>query len=116
MKGNRWNKKAEEIETFGECNNSQGLYFALKLCTAPKRTLFSRVRVQMKLSCLPADTKEISGGCKKHFHQLLNQESNVDNNATDHLTASLSDVDNVDDDHDDDDDEEEKKEEDEGDE
>ena len=31
--------------------------------------------------------KEISDSWKEHFHQLLNQEGNVDNNATDHLTA-----------------------------
>ena len=33
------------------------------------------------------DMKEISDRWKEHFHQLLNQEGNVDNDATDHLTA-----------------------------
>ena len=31
--------------------------------------------------------KEISDRWKELFHQLLNQEGNVDNDATDHLTA-----------------------------
>ena len=36
------------------------------------------------------DMKEISHRWKEHFHQLLNQEGNVDNDATDHLTAQAT--------------------------
>ena len=35
-------------------------------------------------------SKEISDRWKEHFHQLLNQEGNVDNDATDHLTAQAT--------------------------
>ena len=33
------------------------------------------------------DMEEISDRWKEHFHQLMNQEGNVDDAATDHLTA-----------------------------
>ena len=36
------------------------------------------------------DMKEISHRWKEHFHQLLNQEGNVDNDATDRLTAQAT--------------------------
>ena len=36
------------------------------------------------------DMKEISDKWKEHFHQLLNQEGNVDNDATDRLTAQAT--------------------------
>ena len=44
MKDNWWNKKAEEIETFGECNNSQGLYSSLETMYGPKANTVSPVK------------------------------------------------------------------------
>ena len=86
MKDNWWNKKAEEIEKFGECNNLQGLYFALKTVYGPKANSVAPAK-NADGTQLFTDKRKISDRWKEHFYHLLNQEGNVDNDATDHLTA-----------------------------
>ena len=86
MKDNWWNTKGQEIEKFGECNNSQGLYSALKTAYGPKTNTVAPVK-NADGTQLFTDMKETSDRWKEHFQQLLNQECTVDNDETDHLTA-----------------------------
>ena len=67
MKDNWWNKKAEKIENFGECNNSQGLYSALKIVYGPKMNTVAPVK-NANGPQLFTDMKEISDRWKEHFH------------------------------------------------
>ena len=59
MKDNWWNTKAQEIEKFGECNNSQGLYSALKTAYGPKTNTVAPVK-NADVTQLFTDMKEIS--------------------------------------------------------
>ena len=66
MTENWWNKKAEEIKKFGERNNSQGLYSALKTVYDPKTNTVAPVKNADGTQLL-TDTKEIPDRWKSIF-------------------------------------------------
>ena len=84
IKDNWWSKKAAELQTLADKNDSQGQFTALRAIYDPRTNAIAPVKTADSRRLL-TDKKDITEHWKEHFKNLLNQQDTTDENATSKL-------------------------------
>ena len=77
IKDNWWSKKAAELQTLADKNDSQSLFTALRAIYGPRTNAIAPVKT-VDGSTLLTDMKDITERWKEHFKNLLNQQDTTD--------------------------------------
>ena len=72
-----WEKKAEEVQSFADSNNSKQFFSSLKTVFGPSKS-GSSLQLSADGTTLIKDKAAIRERWKEHFSQLLNRPSSVD--------------------------------------